>query len=112
MLHEDLDKRSCVNKHGYVIVRYPEHPQAHYNGYVYKHRAVMERLLGRYLERHEVVHHKDGNRANNCPENLELQTCAEHSRQHKKIYPDRTCVQCGENFTYRMRDSKYCSRTC
>ena len=40
--------------------------------YVQQHRQVMEERLGRKLATHETVHHKDGNRANNRIENLEL----------------------------------------
>jgi hypothetical protein len=37
-----------------------------------EHRLVMEQAIGRYLEEWELVHHKDGDRANNLLANLEL----------------------------------------
>lgn len=48
------------------------------------HRVVAEQMIGRPLARDEVVHHKDGNRQNNRPENLQVMTRAEHTRLHRQ----------------------------
>ena len=40
--------------------------------FVRQHRLVMERMLGRPLEKREKVHHRNGKRGDNEPENLEL----------------------------------------
>jgi hypothetical protein len=74
-----------LDKHGYVLLLMPEHPHADRHGYVREHRIVMEKTLGRLLDRKEVVHHIDGNRGNNAPENLGLfATNADHLRHTLK----------------------------
>lgn len=49
---------------------------------VLEHRKVMEEHLGRKLDRSEVVHHINGNNADNRLANLRLTTFSEDIRQH------------------------------
>lgn len=48
----------------------------------HEHRTVMESVLGRSLTADEIVHHKDRNKRNNNPENLELTNRREHALEH------------------------------
>jgi hypothetical protein len=67
--------RGGTTKHhaGYVMVRVVGHPRATRNGgYVFEHILVMEEMLGRHLDVGENVHHKNGVKDDNRPENLEL----------------------------------------
>jgi HNH endonuclease len=52
----------------------PDHPRAGKGHYVFEHIIVMEGILGRYLLPDESVHHRNGVRDDNRPENLELWT--------------------------------------
>lgn len=85
----------------------------HHSGYRYiqfdgksvgEHRLVMECMLGRKLRPHENVHHRDGDRLNNEPENLELWTKRQPPGQRPadvvkaaiavlKDYPERTAAE-------------------
>jgi hypothetical protein len=80
---------------GYVLVKMRDHPGASRQGYVREHRLVMETALGRHLERHEVVHHRNGIKTDNRIENLELMSPSDHRREHNGPLPDETRAKIG-----------------
>lgn len=66
--------KGTVGKDGYRVLYRPDHPNANVRGYVFEHRVVMSGVLGRPLFPDETVHHRNGVRDDNRPDNLELWT--------------------------------------
>jgi hypothetical protein len=83
---------------------------------VQAHRVVVEDVLGRPLDRFELVHHVNEDKFDNRPENLRVLTPQAHSQLHNQRHPRvKTCEVCGEAYvphaTKRKR-AKTCSWEC
>lgn len=65
---EHLNPKGCTNPKGYHTL--PKSITGRRG--MLEHRFLMEKRLGRKLLRHETVHHKNGQRADNSDDNLEL----------------------------------------
>lgn len=87
-----------LSRYGYIQVRCLDHPFRDKQDWVFEHRLVAEEYLltpensveidgKRYLSPNYQVHHKNFDRLDNRPENLEVITPEEHMRIHTKLNP-------------------------
>lgn len=70
---------------------------------VEEHRLVMMRELGRELRTDEQVHHLNGNKLDNRPENLVVLTNSEHQKKHARKKTIASCKLCGRVRTIYSR---------
>lgn len=94
--HQNFDlssKGKFRSRYGYIYSKCPNHPRAGRLGYVLEHILVAEQSLGRLLVGDEVVHHKNGKRDDNRPENLEvLESTSAHQKLH---WTEKALRECG-----------------
>jgi len=95
----------------YLYFMDKQHPLSDKKGRVWHHRHVASLKIGRWVSHSEHVHHIDGNRANNNPENLEVVTPSEHWDRHKVLLA-RSCLVCDKEFYPRKDKQKTCSTAC
>lgn len=117
-----------VNDRGYYYFSDKDHPLAMSNNVVYEHRHVASLKIGRWVTGAEVVHHIDGDKQNNDPDNLEIMTKEGHSQLHHALLghtpsgrakaarldesTEFTCEICQEVFSSRRKGCRFCSNSC
>lgn len=88
------------SRYGYIMIRCLWHPFRGKDDFVFEHRLVAERFLltdensveingKKYLNPLLDVHHKNFDRKDNRPENLEILTRSEHKRFHALLNQNR-----------------------
>lgn len=87
-------KPFVTSVHGYKLIYTLDHPRVRAkrggghitpSPYVGEHILVVEKQLGRFLTKAECIHHKDGNRANNNPDNLQLFADAQGHSSYERL---------------------------
>jgi hypothetical protein len=69
---------------GYIRIYLPEHREADRDGYVREHRVVYELHHGVCLLRSTSIHHLNGCRTDNRPENLLAMPQSQHMSLHRR----------------------------
>lgn len=82
-----------LHSQGYVILSGGRHGR-------YEHRVIAEQKLGRPLLENEHIHHINGVKTDNRPENIAIVTLFTHMHNHRR----RVFTQCG----YCSRDLEVC----
>ena len=95
----------------YILIIAPsDYPGKKYRGrYAYEHIVNFWKEHGRLPKKGHLVHHRNENKRDNNPGNLEENTVGEHNRYHNLIDDtEMICGWCGKKFN--LKPSKYRER--
>ena len=70
--HYNWNGGKRTSSQGYLEIKSPNHPFRNKQNYVPEHRLIVEKHLGRYLTKDEVIHHINEIKTDNRIENLYL----------------------------------------
>lgn len=82
--HPNWNGGKSITTKGYIIRLKRDHPLASKRGYVYEHRLIVEKEIGRYLHTFEVVHHINHIKTDNRRSNLTMMVKREHDKIEAK----------------------------
>lgn len=97
----------------YILVIAPDdYPGKRYRGrYCYEHYLVYWRTHGVLPKPNETIHHKNENKHDNSPDNLELRTRGNHTAMHGRergiTMVELRCPTCGKLFTRQKRQTHF-----
>lgn len=77
-----LKNKKYLTSNGYIRIFSPKHPRQH-KGFVYEHILEVEKKIGRFLRKKEMVHHLNEIKSDNRSENLYL---CKDQREHSRIH--------------------------
>lgn len=101
---------------GYYIFFDKKHPLSNNQGRVYFHRHVASVKMGKWIESMIHVHHKDGNKKNNEPYNIEILSREDHTKLHSLekygIKEEIHCSNCNKKFLPNKKSTSCCSNKC
>lgn len=83
-----------VMKTGYVMIRVYDRPDAGNGGYVYEHRYVVEKAMGKPLRPGAEIHHVNEDKTDNRPQNLVV--CPDKS-YHVLLHIRQRVIRAGGN---------------
>jgi uncharacterized protein (DUF3820 family) len=93
-----------------LVIAPSEYPGKKYRGrYIYEHHLIWWTKTGTVVPSGHVVHHMNGVKRDNSPDNLQLKTVSDHTREHIKP-PEMLnleCAYCGVPFTRRANRVKW-----